>query len=125
MDIIEAPSPELIGPYRILRSIAQGGMAAVYEAEEPNEGKRVAVKLLIHRGLARPRFAREYRALTRLNHPNIVRVYQFGVHEGNPYLSMELIRGEPIQVFAKNIGRPGNRKRTAEVSRLLAMTDKS
>ena len=120
MDIIEAPSPELIGPYRILRSIAQGGMAAVYEAEEPKEGKRVAVKLLIHRGLARPRFAREYRALTRLNHPNIVRVYQFGVHEGNPYLSMELIRGEPIQVFAKAIGRPGNRKRTEEVSRLLA-----
>ena len=120
MDIIEAPSPELIGPYRILRSIAQGGMAAVYEAEEPKEGRRVAVKLLIHRGLARPRFAREYRALTRLDHPNIVRVYRFGLHEGNPYLSMELIQGDPIQVFAKNIGRPGNRKRTSEVSRLLA-----
>ena len=53
-------------------------MAAVFEAQEGPKGRRVAVKLLTHRGLARPRFAREYRALTRLDHPNIVRVYRYG-----------------------------------------------
>jgi len=120
VDIIEVPSPDTIGPYRVLRSIAQGGMAAVFEAQEGHKGRRVAVKLLTHRGLARPRFAREYRALTRLDHPNIVRVYRYGMHEGNPYLSMELLDGDPVQVFAKNIGRPGNKKRTQEVTRVVA-----
>lgn len=120
MDIVEAPSPEVIGPYRVLRPIGQGGMAAVYEGEDQKTGRRVAVKLLTHRGLARPRFAREYRALTRLDHPNIVRVYRYGLHEGNPYLSMELVDGDAIQVYAKSIGVPGSRKRTVEVTRVLA-----
>jgi len=120
VDIIEAPSPEVIGPYRVLRPIAQGGMAAVYEAEEVKNGRRVAVKLLTHRGLARPRFAREYRALTRLDHPNIIRVYRYGMHEGNPYLSMELVDGDAVQVYAKALGVPGSRKRTREVTRVLA-----
>jgi serine/threonine protein kinase/tetratricopeptide (TPR) repeat protein len=120
MDIIEAPSPEVIGPYRVLRSIAQGGMAAVFEAQDEKTGRRVAVKLLTHRGLARPRFAREYRALTRLDHPNIVRVYRYGLHEGNPYLSMELVEGDAIQVYAKSLGVPGSRKRTRQVTRVLA-----
>jgi tetratricopeptide (TPR) repeat protein len=120
MDMLEAPSPEVIGPYRVLRSIAQGGMAAVYEGQDEKTGRRVAVKLLTHRGLARPRFAREYRALTRLDHPNIVRVYRYGLHEGNPYLSMELVEGDAIQVYAKSLGIPGSRKRTREVTRALA-----
>ena len=104
----------------MLRPIARGGMAAVFEAEDPQVGERVAVKLLTHRGLARPRFAREYQALTKLDHPNIVRVYRYGMHEGNPYLSMELLDGEPVQIHVHQQGTPGQEKRIEEVLRVGA-----
>jgi len=93
-------------------------MAAVFEVEDPESGERLAVKLLTHRGLAAPRFRREYEALTRLDHPNIVRVYRFGFHEGCPYLTMELLDGVPVQVHAKSQGRPGTAARTDEVLRV-------
>jgi hypothetical protein len=96
-------------------------MAAVFEIEEPGTGRRLALKLLTQRGLARPRFDREYRSLTRLDHPNIVRVYQFGMTADNQaYLTMELVEGVPAQVFAKAQGRPGTPARTARVLRVIA-----
>ncbi len=115
---VEFPTPETIGPYRVLRPIARGGMGAVFEAEDPANGERVAVKLLTHRGLARPRFAREYKALTRLDHKNIVRVYRYGMHEGNPYLSMEFLDGDPVQVHVHRQGPPGDATRGEEVVRV-------
>ena len=116
-----ADPPERIGPYRVVRPIARGGMAAVYEVEDADSGQRLAIKLLTQRGLARPRFQREYRALTRLDHPHIVRVYRFGLdQEERPYLTMELLDGEPAQVYAKGLGRPGTPRRTAEVIRIAS-----
>jgi len=94
-------------------------MAAVFEGIDES-GRTAAVKLLTHRGLARPRFSREYRALTLLDHPNIVRVFEFGVHEGDPYLSMELLEGDPIQIYAKSIGPPGSSERTRQMLRTVA-----
>lgn len=120
MKDVTIPVPETIGPYRVVRPLAQGGMAAVFEAEDPQSGELVAVKLLTLRGLAATRFDREYRALSRLDHPNIVRVYQYGVHNGSPFLCMELLDGVPIQVFAKAQGRPGNEARTQAVIRVAA-----
>jgi len=117
---VTIPVPEQIGPYRVVRPLAQGGMAAVFEAEDPQSGELVAVKLLTLRGLATTRFSREYRALTRLDHPNIVRVYRYGVHNGSPFLCMELLDGVPIQAFAKAQGRPGNEARTQAVIRVAA-----
>jgi len=117
---VEIPVPETIGRYRVLRPVAQGGMAAVFEVEDPDTRERLALKMLTQRGLAAPRFEREYRALTRLDHPNIVRVYQFGTHEGSPYLTMELLDGVPVQVHCKNQGRPGTPRRTQEVLRVGA-----
>ncbi|MCP4915648.1 MAG: protein kinase [Proteobacteria bacterium] len=120
MKDVSIPIPEMIGPYRVLRPLAQGGMAAVFEVEDPNTREHLALKLLTHRGLAMPRFAREFRALTRLDHPNIVRVYRFGVHESAPYLTMELLDGLPVQAYAKSISRPGKPQRTREVLRIIA-----
>ena len=74
-------APRHIGPYRVMRPVARGGMAEVYEVEDPS-GERLALKLLVQAGTALPRFNREYEALTRLNHPSIVRVYHYGLHEG-------------------------------------------
>lgn len=110
--------PETIGPYRVLRPIAQGGMAEVYEVEEPVSGEHLALKLLMQDGGARARFDREYEAMIRLNHPNIVRVYNYGVVGEQRWLSMELIDGTPIQAYAKNCGRPGTEHRQAEVIRI-------
>ncbi|MCB9780363.1 MAG: protein kinase [Alphaproteobacteria bacterium] len=116
----ELETPERIGPYRVERAIARGGMAAVYEVQDPESRERYALKLLTQRGLARPRFDREYRALTRLDHPNIVRVYRFGFdEEDRPWLTMELLDGVAAQVHAKSCGRPGNPRRTAEVVRIV------
>ena len=125
MKDVEIPIPETIGRYRVLRPVAQGGMAAVFEVEDPATHERLALKMLTQRGLAAPRFQREYRALTRLDHPNIVRVYQFGTHEGSPYLTMELLDGVPVQVHCKNQGRPGTPRRTQEVLRVGAEVSKA
>lgn len=109
--------PESIGPYRLLRPIARGGMAEVYEVEDPRSGDHLALKLLLQTGGALPRFNREYEAMIRLNHPNIVRVYHYGMHGAMPWLTMELVEGEPIQGYAKECGRPGSERRNLEVMR--------
>lgn len=110
--------PETIGPYRVLRPIARGGMAEVYEVSNPNSGEHLALKLLVQTGGALARFNREYEAMIRLNHPNIVRVYHYGLHGRMPWLTMELVDGTPIQAYAKRCGRPGTEQRTTETIRL-------
>lgn len=112
-------APTHVGPFRVIRLVAQGGMSVVYEVVEPDTGRSLAAKVLTERGQGVPRFGREYRALTRLDHPNIVRVFRYGMtEEGHPYLVMELLHGVPAQVRVKSIGRPGEPARTAEAARI-------
>lgn len=101
-----------------MRPVARGGMAEVYEVEDPTSGERLALKLLVQAGSALPRFNREYEALTRLNHPSIVRVYHYGIHDGQPWLTMEFLDGKSPQACVKALGRPGTPVRTQEVLRL-------
>ncbi len=110
--------PSRIGPYRVLRPIASGGMAEVFEVADEASGEHLALKLLVQTGGALPRFNREYEAMIRLNHPNIVRVYHYGLHEGAPWLTMELIQGTQIQAYAKKLGKAGSQKRNDEILRL-------
>lgn len=112
------PLPETIGPYRVLRPIARGGTAEVYEVADPASGEHLALKLLMQTGGALARFNREYEAMIRLNHPNIVRVYHYGLHGRLPWLTMEMVEGTPIQVYAKSRGKPGSSERNNEVLRL-------
>ena len=110
--------PETIGPYHVLRPIAQGGMAEVFEVRDPDNGERRAVKLLQELQTSVKRFNREFEAMTRLNHPNIVRVYRYGYEGEHPWMSMELLRGVPLQVRVKEHGTPGSDRRTQEVIRI-------
>ncbi len=112
-------TPTHIGPYRVVRAIAQGGLSAVYEVADPETGSSLAAKVLLQKDAGLTRFEREYRALTRIDHPNVVSVYRYGeTDEGQPYLIMELLQGVPAQVRVKSIGRPGEPARTAESARI-------
>ncbi|MCC7542315.1 MAG: serine/threonine protein kinase [Deltaproteobacteria bacterium] len=88
------------GSYEIVRPIGGGGMGSVYEALHVGLGKRVALKTL-HAGLTSDRecverFLREGRASARLRHPNVVDVTDVGVHDGVPFLVMELLEGDSL-----------------------------
>ncbi len=110
--------PDHIGPYRVLRPIATGGTAEVFEVQDPASGERLALKLLVAVSTSLKRFNREYEAMTRLNHPSIVRVYHYGLHQGHPWLTMELLRGHPAQTVVKRSGKPGSPGRNSEVLRI-------
>jgi len=93
----------LAGRYRLLREIARGGMAIVWEAHDALLDRRVAVKLLHAQYANEPefleRFRREARAAASLNHPNVVSIYDVGedVQAGTPFIVMELVEGESLK----------------------------
>lgn len=90
--------PEWIGPYRVVRELGRGGMGIVYEVER--DGERRALKLLPLAPFQGPhaleRFRREAVALTRLEHPSIIKVLDSGFDRGVPYLVLELIDGPTL-----------------------------
>ncbi|MBN2797516.1 MAG: protein kinase [Deltaproteobacteria bacterium] len=101
-----------------MRSIARGGMAAVYEVQEPVTGERQALKILHGDGSARPRFDREYEALLRLNHPNVIHVYKNGFQGDSPWYTMELVEGTPLQRYARQLGKATDVQRQREILRV-------
>src|ERR1039457_2851883 len=92
-----------LGPYEILAPIGAGGMGEVYRARDPRLAREVALKVL--RGEAglteagRRRFGTEARGASRLNHPNILTVHDFGEDGGVPYIVCELLEGEPLRAL--------------------------
>lgn len=97
-----APSfPERMDDFRLLRRIGGGGMGVVYEAEQMQFGRRVALKVIRPEMLflegARERFRREVDAIAKLAHPAIVPVLASGEHEGVPYFAMELLSGATLE----------------------------
>jgi serine/threonine protein kinase len=95
----------LLGPYRLLRRLGDGGMGTVYLARREDEHyeRDVAVKV-IRSGLQSPealhRFFAERQILARLEHPNIARLYDGGsTEDGRPYLVMELVEGVPVDEY--------------------------
>ncbi len=105
--------------YRILELIGRGGMGVVYRAEHELMERIVAIKMLLPQLLADenalPRFQREARAASRLNHPNIIALHDFGLTEdGLPYLVMDYIDGKSLADILKNEGQLGV-QRTAHI----------
>src|SRR5947208_3878866 len=91
---------QLLGHYRVLEKIGSGGMGEVYRATDDRLGRDVAIKIL-QASLATDsdrlrRFEQEARAAAAPNHPNIVAVYDVGMHEGSPYIVSELLEGHTL-----------------------------
>jgi len=90
----------LEGKFRVTKEIGRGGMAAVYEAENIDIGKRVAVKILaaelLTSRVVRERFIREARASAAIRSPHICDVYDSGMYDERPFLVMELLEGESL-----------------------------
>src|SRR5690606_29895026 len=90
----------LDGKFRVTKEIGRGGMAAVYEAENVDIGKRVAVKVLsaelANSKVVTERFMREARAAAKIRSPYICDVYDVGTYGGRPFLVMELLEGESL-----------------------------
>jgi hypothetical protein len=103
--VARAPArhPVAIGRYRILRLMGEGGMGSVYEAEQEQPRRIVALKV-IKPGLAGPdllwRFRQESQALARLQHPGIAQIYEAGAEDSGaglqPFFAMEFIHGRPL-----------------------------
>src|SRR4030095_510309 len=91
----------LAGKYRITREIGRGGMASIYEAENIDIGKRVAIKVLAQELTSSvvvvERFLREARAAAAIRSPYICDVYDSGkLEDGRPFLVLELLEGESL-----------------------------
>jgi TPR repeat protein len=112
------PTPTTIGRYQVIRTLGEGGMGSVFLASDPAIDRLVALKLMragFNAGSLRDRFAREARAVGRLHHPNIVTIFEFGEHHGEPFIAMEFVEGQTLASF---IGRPD-----VTLSQQLALMD--
>jgi len=89
-----------IGPYRIVEELARGGAGVVFRAED-EAGEPVALKLLhsarLSRPLSRKRFLAEAQALSRLQHPHVIRYRGSGQQKGMPWLALEFVEGQSLQ----------------------------
>ena len=98
----------IIGKCRIVENIGEGGMAVVFKAYQPALDRYLAIKILpaefAHKPELFERFAREARAVARLNHPNILPIYDFGQdEEGLSYIVMKYVAGGTLK---DRLGRP-------------------
>ncbi len=107
---IAAPLPSRIGRYQIIRKIGEGGMGTVFEAQQENPRRTVALKV-IHAGIASSgmlrRFEHEAQILGRLQHPGIAQIFEAGTFDSGvvgagpqPFFAMELVDGVPLNEYA-------------------------
>ncbi len=119
-------SPQLgehLGHYRIVRHLGGGGMGSVFEAEDLESGRRVALKLLsqaLDSPEARERFFREGRLAASINHPNSV--YVFGTEEigGTPVIAMELVAGGTLEERVKEKGPMSSAEAVDAVQQIIS-----
>ena len=109
--------PRVVGPYRVLDTLGSGGVGTVYRAIDRRTGESIALKMLSTGPALDPRaarrLAREFETLADLSHPNVVKVYDTGVHQGYPYLAMELVDGLTLREYLTldDATGPGSKER--------------
>ncbi|NOX57812.1 MAG: serine/threonine protein kinase [Planctomycetes bacterium] len=110
-DNASKPTPERIGPFRVIRLLGRGATSRVFEVEQSRPRRRVALKLLddeVTSRVSSRRFKREIEALACLDHSGIGQVFEAGFVDidgrQRPYFTMELIQGRPITAFALENG---------------------
>lgn len=98
--MISPETAKSVGPYDLLEKIAEGGMGAIYRGRHRESGQIVAIKImaphLAQNPLLLKRFEQEFRAASRLDHPNIVRALDYSDNGNMPYLVMEFVEGESL-----------------------------
>lgn len=101
---------ETIGSYRVVSKLGEGGMGAVYRAQDEILHRDVAIKVLSSRAIAEKSskdfLLNEARAASALSHPNICTIHQVGEADGEPYIVMELIEGKPLSALIGKDGLP-------------------
>ncbi len=106
--MVTIPPGSALGRYRIVEQLGRGGMATVFRCHDPNLDRFVAVKVLPSYYTEDPtflgRFTQEAQAIARLNHPNILQIYDFGDDKGYTYIVSELVPGGTLQ--DRLIGEP-------------------
>ncbi len=117
------PDGTTIGRFQILAQLGKGGMATVYKAFQPALDRTVALKVL-HPGISespemRERFDREAKAIARLQHPNIIQVFDFDTVDGHSFLVMELVDGGTLKAKLVELARTGQRIPLGEASRIV------
>ncbi len=96
-----ATTPDKIGRYQILERVGRGGMGVLYRGFDPVLDREVAVKVMLtdfsdDTEQMRPRFYREAKAVAKLQHRNIVTVFEFAEENNQPHIVMEFLRGSPL-----------------------------
>ncbi|HEY6719856.1 MAG TPA: serine/threonine-protein kinase [Reyranella sp.] len=98
------PLPPTIGRYVVENLVGIGGMGQIFKAHDPDIGRPVAIKLIstelmssASRAEYIKRFRREAQAAARCAHPNIVAIYDFALHEGQPFIAMEFVHGVSLR----------------------------
>src|SRR5690606_8765263 len=91
-----------LGKYVILSEIGRGGMAVVYKAHQPDLDRVVAIKVLFGAVLQQrfiERFQAEARSVAKMNHPNVIRIFEVGEQNGIHFLVMEYIKGRDLLAY--------------------------
>ncbi len=118
-----APERPGVAGYELLGVLGRGGMGVVYKARQVALGRVVALKMVLGGGHAREtdlaRFRAEAQAIARLQHPNLVQVYEVGEYQGQPWFSMEYVAGGSLH--EKIDGKPQPPRQAAELVRTLAL----
>lgn len=111
---------DIIGRYVVLTHLGHGGMGVVYAAYDPELDRKIALKLLLSQraggldDMGRARLLREAQALARLTHPNVVAVYDIGMHDDRVWIAMEFVAGKTLGEWARE-----KHRRWPEILRVL------
>ena len=113
---------DVLGGHELLSKLGAGGMATVFRASGGPHGEPIAVKILDPGRVLEEdvkRFAREFKVQSRMDHPNVVQVFGTGVHQGYPWLAMELVEGTDLEAWIERERAAPSADRYEQVERIV------